>query len=134
MKLTNKILIVATFLLIAVTISLLASCGTPAADPKDAETALTEHGYTIRNSDAISGYWTSKGVKKISKIVVAEKEYADDDDEICIMYFEDAEAAEDAFPVIKKWIADEVDDIDEILEISDNMIYFGDKTAADDAH
>ncbi len=110
----------------ALSLTLLVSCGAPASDPKDAEAALEANDYEIHNDEEIAGEWARNGIKKISKVVVAAKEGS----YITILYFESSTAASEAYDLVKEMVT-----LDEgqVFEISDAMIYFGDKDAVNSA-
>ncbi|MBE6583355.1 MAG: hypothetical protein E7649_00045 [Ruminococcaceae bacterium] len=119
--------IMALTLVVVMACVVLASCGGPNADPDKAAEALEDAGYTVMKVDdetalAFSGL---KGLTCAINAVNLEEEEA-----IIIYYFEDTEAANEAWEDVEKMAKEEMEeDEDYVIKKSGKMIYFGTKEA-----
>ena len=103
----------------------LVACAKPNADPAKAKEALKEAGYTIMPGGSLAGL----AYKDLDEIVIAVNE---DEKGVVIFYFDDDEAAKDAFEDFKKEYEDSEgnDDEDWVAPTrSGAIIYCGHKDA-----
>lgn len=103
----------------------LVACAKPNKDPDKAKEALKEAGYTIMPGGSLAGL----AYKDLDEIVIAVNE---DEKGVVIFYFDDDEAAKDAFEDIKKEYEDSEgeDDKDWVAPTrSGSIIYCGHKEA-----
>ena len=111
----------------------LVSCGGPASDPDKAAEALEDADYVvIKADDKISlATYDALGVDDLECVITA---FNEDEEGIVIFYFEDKDAANDAWEAIEE-IAEEAAEEEEDLVIkkSGKMIYYGTKQAIKDA-
>lgn len=124
-------------LLAVMCVALLASCA-PASDPDKAEKALKDAGYTAVTDKKLlpAGYKITTG-KDIDAVVTGTK--TDDDknvQHVTIVYFANAEDAKDAYEKLKDDSDKDKNDAEEsewVFARSGKMVYWGTKTAINDA-
>ena len=116
--------------LIAVMMCLaLVSCGGPNADPDKAEEALKKADYTVvKADDDISlALYEAAGVKGLECVITA---FNEDEEGIVILYFEDKDAANEAWEEVEKDAKEEMEDEEDVvIKKSGKMIYYGTKEA-----
>ncbi len=111
----------------------LASCGGPNADPDKALEALKSNEYTAAEDKyVIPGILTLAGVKDLDTVISGTKVDKENDDKVehvTVIYFEDADAATDAWDKVKEYAEDDKDeeDTDWVINKSGAMIYWGTK-------
>ncbi|MBE6592748.1 MAG: hypothetical protein E7642_01995 [Ruminococcaceae bacterium] len=132
MKNTLRILAVA---MVAVMLCLtLASCGGPNPDPDKALESLKENGVTFAGKDTLVIPTALKvlGVDGISSVVSGTGKIDDKYAHVTIIYFEEAEDANNAFEKVEDY-ADgkkgDAEDSDWVFKKSGKMIYYGTKDA-----
>ena len=124
MKKFTKIL--ALTLVLVMSVVMLASCGGPNADPEKAAKALEDAEYDVDDSKLLAPTISSLlGIKGVETVVFGEKK----DEGITILYFEDKDAANEAWEKVEKYVDDMESDLDLILKKSGKMIYFGTEAA-----
>lgn len=120
--------IVALALVLVTMVAAFASCGGPAKDPDDAEAALKENDYVVLKSDHLAtGALALAGVKDVESVVSGSATIDDKFETVTILYFEDKDAANEAWENAKKYADDNKDDKAEdwVVKKSGAMIYFG---------
>ncbi len=129
----NVAKIVALALVAVMCVALLASCA-PASDPKKAEAALDENDYTVvlvDNETALKAAELLAGIDDLVATVSGTKKEGDKLLHVSIYYFEDSEAASEAYDKL----ADDSDkekneeDTDWVFKKSGKMVYFGNEAA-----
>ena len=133
----KAIKLIALSLVLVMAVLALASCAAPNADPAKAKENLEKNGYTVQKLDGkVSTYAISKIVgEDVACAVTAEK--IDEENEsieiLCILYFEDAEDANDAWEKAQQYADEAKDedlkDSDWVVDKSGKMIWFGTKNA-----
>lgn len=118
--------------LVAITLgAALVSCGGPNADPAKAKAALDEANYLVTKTDNDLALEITEAALDIDDLECIVAGVAKDD-AIAIYYFEDAEAAREAFAELKTKtdkILENVDEENVISKCSGKMVYFGTKDA-----
>lgn len=126
-KTFTKILALALVAIMAC--AMLVSCGGPNSDPDKAKAALKENDYVAEKVDSTIGLAFYAWAGDVEAVVTG----LSDDGFITILYYEDADAAKDAWEKVEKYVndekKDEKDDSDWVFEKSGKMIYFGNKDA-----
>ena len=111
-------------------VAVLAACGAPSSDPKEAKANLEEEGYTVELRENVDGYAATLYAYKNN---VNQKKF----DEIYIYYFKDSAAANKAW---EKTIKNEVEsakkraakeEMELISERQGKVIYYGTQDAID---
>ena len=127
MKKTIKLL--ALTLVLVMTVVMLASCGGPNADPDKAVDALEENDYLAGEDKLIiPTALKALGVKGIKSVVTGLGEGEDDSIEaITIIYFDDKDAANDAWEKVEDYANKNKEDgaKDWVVKKSGAMIYYG---------
>ena len=125
MKKFTKILALTLVLIMSVT--LLASCAAPNKDPEKAKEALEENDYEVLLTDiSILGAFAPYDGLEYS-LVAGTK---DGEEGLVVYYFEDADAANEAWDDIEDEIEEaKEEEPDLIAKKSGSMIYFGTKAA-----
>jgi hypothetical protein len=124
----NALKIVALALVLVTMVAALASCGGPAKDPADAEKALKDNGYTVVKSDNLAtAALALAGVKDVESVVSGSATIDDKFETVTIFYFEDKDAANEAWEDAQKYADEKKDDKSEdwVVKKSGAMIYFG---------
>ena len=108
----------------------LVSCGTPNSDPDKAKAALEKKGYAAEKIDGmglLAYAWAGGDVETV--VVGIDKN--DLADSVTIIYYEDKEAATEAWEAVEKYFSSLNQEEDGYYEIkqSGNMIWFGSKDA-----
>ncbi len=124
------VLSIALVLVIALSVVVLCACGGPNCDPAVAKATLKEKGYAAID---VPNYFDVEGVENIvrGKIVVDNKV-----DMVTIVYFESADAADDAWNKVREKAFKENksdDGTDWFVVKKGDMIYYGTKQAIKDA-
>ncbi len=129
MKKFTKVL--ALTLVLAMSVLLLASCGTPAKKPSDAVAALKDNGYTAESDSTIQpGIYAVAGVQGVDVVVTGLKKDGDKWESVKILYFKDKDAAKAAWEAVEKDAKEEMkDNEDLVIKKSGAMIYYGTKAA-----
>ena len=119
--------IMAVVLVAAMALAVLVACG-PASDPDKAKAALEANGYTAVNLP-------TGGIAGVKAIVSGTKGLLSGNAQtITIYYFNDADAANDAWEEIKqKSDSEGKDKSDWVIAKSGTMIYYGTSQAVKDA-
>lgn len=120
--------ILALSLVLVTLVAALASCGGPAADPDDALAALKKNDYAAAEDKLIiPGALMLLGVDDIDCVVSGTKIEDDKADHVTIVYFEDKEAADEAWEDVQDYANDKKDDDDSdwTIKKSGAMIYWG---------
>ena len=104
-------------------VAVLAACGAPSSDPKEAKANLEEEGYIVELRENVEGYAATLYAYKNN---VNQKKF----DEIYIYYFKDSAAANKAWETMEDAFAKEAEptkDTDYEIEygIDDKLIYKG---------
>ena len=126
MKKTLRLLAISLVLVTLVTA--LASCGGPAKDPDDALAALKANEYVAVKSDVlVTTALAVAGVKNVDAVVSGSATIDDKFETITILYFEDKDAANEAWENAQKYATDKKDEKAEswVVKKSGTMIYFG---------
>lgn len=126
----NILKITALALLAVMLCAMLVACGGPNKDPEKAKEALEDADYTVIFNDGgfVGDYLLPDGAEAT---IIATK---GDDEYISIVYYEDADAANDAWEDAKEEaeeLEDEYEDI--VYKKSGKIIYIGTKQAVKDA-
>lgn len=110
----------------------LASCGAPNKDPKAAKAALEDADYeaTLTEGAALELGAAALGIEDLEAVVSGLK----DDDAVSIYYFEDKEAAEEAYEKLEELFEEmkeeaEEEDVEVKLGKSGAMVWMGTKDA-----
>lgn len=129
-KMKKLIKLSALALVLIMMVAAFASCAAPAKDPKDAKKALEDADYEVM---LIDDETTLKymGVDGLTAYLYA---FNEDEEGIYIYYFEDKDAANDAWEDIEKEVeelkeAAEEEDVELIVKKSGSMIWYGTKAA-----
>ena len=119
--------ILALSLVLVTLVAALASCGGPAKDPDDALAALKDNDYVVAEDKLIiPGALKLLGVDGIDSVVSGTATIDDKVEHVTIIYFEDKEAANEAWEDVEKYAEDnKKDDSDWIVKKSGAMIYYG---------
>ena len=127
----KMIKLIALALVLTLSVVMLASCNAPNSNPEKAVAALEKNGYTAGHDESsISALFAGIDPKDVTDVVIAYKRVGINIDSITIIYFEDTNAAKDAWEEIKKEIEDEIDeDSGYVVEKSGKMIWFGTEDA-----
>ena len=132
MKKTIRLIAVA---MVAVMLCLsLASCGGPNADPDKALEALKDNGvnWAVKDDTVTPGLLSLAGIKDVDCVVSGTGEIEDEGAHITILYFEDKEAADNAWDKVQEKAEDEKKDNEDsewVCKKSGKMIYYGTKNA-----
>lgn len=126
----NFLKITALALLAVMICTMLVACGGPNKDPEKAKEALEDAGYTVIFNDGglIGDHLLPDGAEATLTAMKGDDEY------ISIVYYEDAEAANEAWEDAKedaKELEEEYEDI--VYKKSGKIIYIGTKQAVKDA-
>ena len=127
-KMKKLIKLSALALVLIMMVAAFASCAAPAKDPKDAKKALEDADYEVMlidDKDALK----YAGVDGLTAYLSAVNE---DEEAIVIYYFEDKDAANDAWEDIEKEvkeIQEEEEDLEIVVKKSGSMIWYGTKAA-----
>lgn len=124
----KAIRLLALSLVLVTLVAAFASCGGPAKNPDDAKAALEENGYVAVKSEAIAVIGLSAfGIKDVDAVVSGSATIDDKFETVTILYFEDKDAANEAWENAQKYADDEKDDKAEnwVVKKSGAMIYFG---------
>ncbi len=135
----KTIRLIALSLVLVMSALLFASCGAPNSDPEKALKALKDNDYTAEKIDDSS--FTGKaalaalgavGIDDVDAIVSGSAKIDGEFETITILYFEDKEAANDAWEDAQKYADKEKDDDADkwIVKKSGAMIYFGTENGA----
>lgn len=133
----KAIKLIALSLVLVMAVLALASCAAPNADPDKAKASLEDNDYEVQK---LSGKLSTAAISAIigedvDCVVTAQKLDKEEEklDAICILYFEDAENANDAWEKAQDYAKDakddDVEDSDWVVEKSGKMIWFGTKDA-----
>ncbi len=125
-KMKKLIKLSALALVLIMMVAAFASCAAPAKDPKDAAAALKDAGYVVFtfDGDTLAYMYDFKGLETVVTGVDKENE----DNGIVIFYFEDADAADEAWEDIEKEATEEeIEDV--VVKKSGAMIWYGTKEA-----
>ncbi len=131
MKKTIKLIALA--LVLTLSVLTLASCIPPNGDPDKAIDALKDNDYAAVHDDTVLPViFKLAGVKDIEDIVTGSAYIDDKFEHVTIIYFEDAEAAKDAWDDVKEYAEKEdkkEDDSDWTIAKFGKMIWYGTKAA-----
>ena len=133
----KAIKLIALSLVLVMAVLALASCASPNADPDKAKEALENNDYSVQK---LSGKISTAAISAIvgedvDCVLTAQKvdKEAETFDALCILYFEDAEDANDAWEKAQDYAEDakdeDVKDSEWVVEKSGKMIWFGTKNA-----
>ena len=125
MKKTLRLL--ALSIVLVTLVAAFASCGGPAKDPADALAALKENEYAAAEDKYIVPLaLKAANVQKVKTVVSGTKITEDGTEHITIVYFEDKDAANDAWENVEKYANNNAkDESDWVVKKSGAMIYFG---------
>ena len=121
----KAIKLLALSLVLVMMVATLASCGGPAADPDDALAALKDNDYNAaKDTLLIPGALKVLGVAEIDTVVSGTNK---DGEHVTIVYFEDKDAANDAWEKVQEYAEGkkDKDDSDWTIKKSGVMIYWG---------
>ena len=131
MKKTMKLIALA--LVLALSVVTLASCLPPNSDPEKAIDSLEDNGYKAAHDDTVLPLvFKVMGVDDIDDIVTATAVIDEKIEHVTIIYFEDAEAAKEAWEDVKEYAEKEdkeEEDTDWTIAKFNNMIWYGTKAA-----
>ena len=133
----KAIKLIALSLVLVMAVLALASCSAPNADPDKAKTSLENNDYKVQK---LSGKLSTAAISAIigedvDCVLTAEKLDTDAEtlDLLCVLYFEDAEDANDAWEKAQAYADtfkdDDVEDSNWVVDKSGKMIWFGTKDA-----
>lgn len=133
----KAIKLIALSLVLVMAVLALASCAAPNADPDKAKEALEDNGYTVQK---LSGKISTAAISAIigedvDCVITAQKLDKEEEtlDVLCVLYFEEADNANDAWEKAQDYAEDakddDVEDSDWVVEKSGKMIWFGTKNA-----
>lgn len=134
MKKTIKLIALA--LVLTLSVVMLASCFGPNADPEKAAAKLKENGYIVSHDESgLSAFFGGFDVKDVTDVVSASAMMGTNYEHVTIIYFEDTEAANDAWEDVKEKAEkdDKKEDEDWVIKKFGSMIYYGTKAAIDAA-
>lgn len=120
--------IVALALVLVTMVAAFASCGGPAKDPEDALAALKENDYKAAEDTLVTpGLLAAVGVKDVKSVVSGSAVIDEKFETVTILYFEDKDAANEAWEDAQKYADEKKDDKAEdwVVKKSGAMIYFG---------
>ncbi len=120
--------IVALALVLVAMVACLASCGSPAKDPDDAVAALKDADYVAaQDTLVVPTALKVLGVKGVDSVVTGTKVEDDKTNHVTVVYFEDKDAANDAWEKVQEYAEDEKDedDSDWSIKKSGAMIWWG---------
>jgi len=125
MKKTLRLL--ALSIVLVTLVAAFASCGGPAKDPADALAALKENEYAAAEDKYIVPLaLKAANVQKVKTVVSGTKITEDGTEHITIVYFEDKDAANDAWENVEKYANNNAkNESDWVVKKSGAMIYFG---------
>lgn len=126
----NVLKLITLMLVLVMTLGALASCGGPNSNPEKAEEALKDNAYEVIVADS-KAQLLVYGLDDLDCVITAWSE-EDEDEVIMIFYFENKEAASDAFDSdIFEELVEQTDKKgdDLIVKASGKMIYIGTKNA-----
>ena len=126
--------IFALTLVVVMACAMLVSCGGPNADPDKALAALKDNGVTwaAKDGTVIPGLLKLAGVDGVDCVVTGTGKIDDEYAHITIIYFEEAEDANDAWEEVQKQAEDDKKDAEDsewVCKKSGKMIYYGTKNA-----
>lgn len=124
----NTLKIVALALVLVTMIATLASCGAPAKDPDDALAALKDNDYVaVQDTLATPNLMKLAGINGVTSVVTGTAVIDDKTEHVTIVYFEDKDAANDAWEKIQDYAKDDKDekDTDWTIKKSGAMVYYG---------
>ena len=133
----KAIKLIALSLVLVMAVLALASCAAPNADPDKAKAALEDNGYSVQK---LSGKISTAAIsaiigEEVDCVLTAQKvdKEAETFDALCVLYFEEAGDADDAWEKAQDYAEDakedDVEDSDWVVEKSGKMIWFGTKNA-----
>jgi len=135
----KAIKLIALSLVLVMAVLALASCAAPNADPAKAKETLEKNGYSVQKLDGkISTTAISTIVgEDVDCVITAEKidKEAESLEILCVLYFEDAEDANDAWEKAKEYAdsikekSEDAAESDWVVDKSGKMIWFGTKNA-----
>ncbi len=110
----------------------LASCGGPNADPDKALKALKDNDIAAIKDDTLTpAALALVGIKNVDCVVSGTGKIDDEVEHVTIIYFEEAEDANDAWEKTQEYAEDkkdkDVEDSDWVCKKSGKMIYYGTK-------
>ncbi|MBQ7347139.1 MAG: hypothetical protein IJW55_04205 [Clostridia bacterium] len=119
--------ILALSIVLVTLVAAFASCGGPAKDPDDALAALKENDYAAAEDKVLIPLaLKALGVDDIDSVVSGTKTADGKVEHITIVYFEDKDAANEAWETVEKYAEDnKEDDSDWVVKKSGAMIYYG---------
>ena len=119
--------VLALSLVLITLVAALASCGGPAADPDDALAALKKNDFVAGEEKLLIPLaLKALGVDGIETVVSGTRLKDDKGDHVTIIYFEDKDAANDAWDKVKEYAEEnKEDDSDWTIKKSGAMIYWG---------
>ncbi len=129
--------LIALSLVLVLAVLALASCAAPNADPSKAKEALEDNGYSVQKLDGKISTAAISAIlgEEVDCVLTAQK--LDKEEEslevLCVLYFEEAGDADDAWEKAQDYAKDakddEVEDSEWVVEKSGKMIWFGTKNA-----
>ena len=133
----KSIKLIALSLVLVMAVLALASCAAPNADPDKAEDALEKNDYAVQKYEGkISTGFISLAIGEDVECAITAEKYdkeAEKMEFLCVLYFEDADAANDAWEKAQDYAEDQkdddVEDSDWVVDKSGKMIWFGTKNA-----
>jgi len=129
----KTIRLIALSLVLVMSALLFASCGAPNSDPDKALAALQDNDYVAVKSEALAVAGLAlAGIKDVDCVVSGSATIDDKFETVTILYFEDKDAANDAWENAQKYANNEKDDKADkwIVKKSGAMIYFGTENGA----
>ena len=131
MKKTIKL--IALTLVLALSVVLLASCLPPNMDPEKAIDALKDNDYTAAEDDTILPLiFAGLGIKDVDTVVTGTAVIDKKVEHVTIIYFEEAEDANDAWEKVKEYAEKEdkkEEDSDWTINKFGKMIWYGTEEA-----
>ena len=133
----KAIKLIALSLVLVMAVLALASCAAPNADPDKAEAALKDNDYKVQKYEGkISTGFISLAIGEDVDCAITAEKYDDEKETmefLCVLYFEEASDADDAWEKAQEYAEDQKDDdakdSDWVVEKSGKMIWFGTKNA-----
>lgn len=133
----KAIKLIALALVLTLSVLTLASCIPPNSDPDKAIDALKDNDYKAVHDDTIIPLALKlMGVDDIDDVVTGTKIVDDKLEHVTIIYFEDADAAKDAWEDVKEYAEENKDDEDTDWTIAKfgKMIWYGTEDAIKATH
>ncbi len=128
----NMTKLIALALVAVMCVALLVACA-PASKPADAKAALEKNGYTVvlvDNETALKAAELLAGIDDLVATVNGTKKDGDKIEHVAIYYFEDSEAASEAYDKLVDDSDEEKDDeTDWVFKKSGKMVYYGTEAA-----